>query len=262
MADVNRAGDSPASVKELCSASNLEKEKDNTYFKQVCAAALSANSDLPGFPKTTDILSDREKDIADAAVKAADLERALNNKTLGLSAPKTKELVKILHDEPAAGREAIAKAYETKNQRSLLGDLGNRYDKRSEDYHVLKGLLLRSDSPNSLAAVELHQTLKKIEATSDTIETTTEGAVGGLSRSKPGGVIAVLDLGVSLLGRAARRGENKSLGAYLDKMSASDINEMKSEHMRIYRRDLADMVENTKGLSKEAKQVFLNKGIQ
>lgn len=261
MAEFEKGRESSANVKDLCNQSNLEQEKDNKYFQDVCKAAMKSGSELSGFPKSTELLAEDENKIAAAAYKVTDIEKALNHKTVGLSNPDSKALEKIFRDSSAAEREAFSKAYTGKTQKNLLDELGTKFEKGSDKYHLLKGLLLRSDSPNSMLAVELHHALKHIESMSNDIEKDTEGAVGGLSRSKPGGVVAVLDLAVSIAARGARRTENKSLGAHLKDMTPADVQEMKSEHMRMFRRDIGDMIENTKGLSKQAKQAFAEKGI-
>ena len=262
MADGDRHTETPQSVKELCSSENLEREKDNKYFLEVCKAATNNDLALKGFPASSELLANNENKLVLAAQKAVEVESALNHKTLKLSNPDSRALEKIFREGSTAEREAIAKAYATRTQRNLIDDLGSKYDRTSDQYHLLKGLLLRSDSPNSLVAVELHSHLHRIDNMSHQIEKSSEGAAGGLTRSKPGGIVAVVDLATSMIGMGARRAENKSLGTYIAEMTPSDVQEMKSEHKRMYRRDIGDMIENTKGLSKDARKAFVAKGIE
>lgn len=249
--------------REFCSPQRLEQEPDNKYFQDFCKSVV----DLKDFPAANDLIRDERSGVVEKpsiSQKLADIEKALSRTTLKLSNPDADALEKTFVELNASQREQVQKAYEEKNKKPLLKEIAAKFDPMSADYHNLKGLLLRSDSENSMIAVQLHNAIKKVAKTSSDIEKTDEGASAGYLRTggKGGGLIATIDLISSLAGRGSRYFQNKSLGEVVSKMTAQDVAEMKSEHMRIYRRDIGDMVENTPGLSKAARQAFKEKGIE
>lgn len=246
--------------REFCSPQRLEQERDNKYFQDFCRSV----ADLKDFPSPNDLLKIEKKAEPAISQKLAEVEKALNKTTLKLSNPDSEALEKLFVESSSSQRQQIQKSYEEKNKKPLLKEMSEKFDPMSANYHNLKGLLLRSDSENSMIAVQLHNAIKKVESTSNRIDQTDEGASAGYLRTggKGGGLIATIDLISSMANRGSRYFQNKSLGEVVSKMTPQDVAEMKAEHMRIYRRDLGDMVENTPGLSKAARQAFREKGIE
>jgi len=253
-------GAAAITLREFCSPEKLEQNNDNQYYQRFCKS--SAN--LKDFPAPQDVFVEVQKPDSASTDKMLQLEAALNRTTLKLSTPDVRVMEKLFEESSASERAQIKAAFENKNHKSLLTVMGDKLGPASEKYHNLKGLLLRSDSENSMVAVQLHDALKKIEKTSHNIDKSGEGAAAGYIRKpgKSGGAIATIDLIDNLLSRGLRRSENKSLAEAINKMGDKDVVEMKSEHMRIYRRDIADMVENTPGLSQKARDLFRQKGIE
>ena len=247
--------------REFCSPQRLEQEKDNIYFQQFC----KAREELKEFPAATDIIKQDQKMPEQLLVqKVTDIEKALNKQIYGMSTPNEKGVEKVLLEMSSSQREQIAQAYEAKHGKPLLREFANKFEPSSLAYHSLKGLLLRTDSQNSMVAVQLHNALKTLEQTSIDIDKSDQGAAAGFIRAngKGGGVIATFDLISSFTNRSYRNHQNKSLGEVVNKMTPQDVAEMKAEHRRMFRRDIGDMVENTPGLSKVAKQAFRDKGIE
>jgi hypothetical protein len=157
--------------------------------------------------------------------------------------------------------------YSDTKHKTILQEMARVYGPASQDYHHLKGLLLRNDSPASMAAVDLHMRLMQIEKQAKDIDRADKGTSTGFwnnfidNDEIDPGTQGTIDAFSSLAGSLAKGAANKDLAKTLGTLNAKDLQELKSEHQRIYRRDIGDMVENTNGLSNAAREAFNKLGI-
>lgn len=258
-----------------CARAFEQYSKDPTSPQLFLAAAEACGkpgAKLPdSFPHGNDLLpAANEKPIDKAKVQTLlnSVDHALSLTFFGASTPDTAAITKSLTNSTSAERQAMQQSYLDAKHKPLMQSMAEKYGSASEDYHQLKGLLLRSDSPASMAAVQLHMQLFKIDEQTRQIDKNNKGTSTGFwnnaidNDSFSAGTAGTIDALGSLAGSLARGSSNKELAKAISSLKPADIPELKSEHMRIYRRDLADMLENTHGISAQAVTSFQKMGIR
>ncbi|MBX9725423.1 MAG: hypothetical protein K2X81_28760 [Candidatus Obscuribacterales bacterium] len=252
----------------------LAKDSTNQELVKSVLQACNNNARVPdAFPSAKDLIQNQsapEKSVDKAHVQALvnTLDKAINSRFWGSATPDGKTIERTLNSASKAERDEIQKTYLDQKHKAILESLGNVYGTASSDYHKFKGLLLKDDSKASADAVAIHTKLMEIDKQSFEIAKNNKGVDTGFFNNAidndefsagTGGAIDALGV---LAGSAARNSLNKELSNMINKLDANEINELKQEHLRIYRRDLADMAENTHGISDQAKKAFGKAGIQ
>ncbi len=265
-----------AKQSDSCNSALAALAKDSTNQELVKSVLQTCNNNArvpDGFPSGKDLIQSQpapEKAIDKAHVQSLvnTLDKAINSRFFGTATPDGKTIERTLNSASKAERDEIQKIYQEQKHKPLLESLGNVYGTASSDYHKFKGLVLKDDSKASADAIAIHMKLMEIDKQSFEIAKNNKGVDTGFFNNAidndefSAGTGGAIDALSSLAGSAARNSLNKELSNMINKLDPNEIRELRQEHLRIYRRDIADMAENTHGISDQAKKAFGKAGIQ
>jgi len=243
----------------------LSKEASNDAFLQDVLKACP-RGDVPGvFPASKDLVAP----TVDKAHEQNDLRQLEKAVKGGFWGPDKDTVEKTLTSANSAERAMLQQDFANDQHKPLLQAFAEQFSGTgSEDYHRLKGLLLRDDSPESMAAVNLHMQLMQIDDQSKQIALHNKGTNTGFdnnlidNNSFDAGTAGGLDALGSLAGSFSRGQSNNELASAVAKIKPDQMTKIEAEHERIYRRDLGDLVENAQGLSDQALKAFKKFGVE
>ena len=183
------------------------------------------------------------------------IDRDVNEHFMGFGGVNVDSLGEIFSSKPEKERQELINEYNQSHKEPILETLGERLGTASGDYHYLKGLMLKKDTVGSDSAVKAHELLNGIQSSTHRMDVNFEGI---RDRTASSAMVSGL---LSLKNKFEQLDRNDSLVALVGKLSQEEIAEMKSEHLRIYRRELGEMVENTIGVKAATIKALKNAGI-
>ena len=247
----------------------LSKDTSNPDLMKSVRLACTAHSDsLPnGMASSKDLLAGIDEGGHSREMEnLSTVDKALSKKTwMGNDDPDIKNLDKTLREMSSDDRIKLQKDYADTKSGTLIQGFADKLGTTSEDYQRLKGLLMRDDSPESMAAVNLHMGLFNIDAIKrDQDKENSSTATGYENNLVHGRLSPGLSGGLSLLGSivdgASLGKHSKELVDTLSKLSPQEVANIQKEHFRIYRRELGEMAEDTRGAYANVVATFKKKG--
>lgn len=186
------------------------------------------------------------------------IECDVDFKVFGYSSPMYSDLYKVLSSMSLPERRQAMTKYDGTHSQSMLDTLadGTRNSLSNQEmYQRIRGLLLQNDSPSSRTAVELHDRLTTLNTSRHNLDVNSEGA--WLGRGFPAAVDGFFE-GVSAFDEFRT---NNHLVEAARKIRREDLPEIKAEHLRIYGRELHEMVADSRGLSEQSREELKKAGI-